>query len=133
MERFPMLRPALALLPLMLGIAPALADQLDCTTIGPKTTLADLQKTYGKANVKTGPVDGPEGTTMTATTIYPADPDKTFMVYWFDEEKQERLAGFTVPEKDTGPGGVKLGMSIKDVQKLNGEPFTLQGFYWDYG
>ena len=127
------LRPLLALLPLAFSIAPAFADQLDCTTLGPKTTLADLKKLYGKANVVTGEVDGPEGTTMIATTIFPKEPDKTFIVYWFDEEKHERLAGFTVPEKDTGPGGVKLGMAIKDVQALNGEPFTLQGFYWDYG
>lgn len=127
------LRPLLALLPLVFSITPVLADQLDCTTLGPKTTLADLQRLYGKANVVTGEVDGPEGTTMIATTIFPREADKTFMVYWFDEEKHERLAGFTVPEKDTGPGGVKIGMSIKDVQALNGEPFTLQGFYWDYG
>ena len=126
-------RPLLALLPLVFSITPAFADQLDCTTLGPKTTLADLQKLYGKANVVTGEVDGPEGTTMIATTIFPKEADKTFMVYWFDEEKHERLAGFTVPEKDTGPGGVKIGMTIKDVQTLNGEPFTLQGFYWDYG
>ena len=115
------LRPILALLPLVLGIIPAFADQLDCTTLGPKTTLADLQKLYGKANVVTGEVDGPEGTTMIATTIFPKEADKTFMVYWFDEEKHERLAGFTVPEKDTGPGGVKIGMAIKDVQALQGQ------------
>jgi hypothetical protein len=38
-----------------------------------------------------------------------------------------------VPAADTAPGGVKVGMGIDEVQALNGEPFTLQGFYWDYG
>jgi hypothetical protein len=124
---------ALATLPLLLA-TPAFADQISCEGVfAAKSTLADFEEAYGKANVVTGEVDGPEGTTMVATTVFPNDEDKTFEVYWFDEVKHERLAGFTVPAKDTAPGGVKLGMSIKDVQKLNGKVFTLWGFYWDYG
>ena len=114
--------------------APAFAADLACdTAITAKTTLADLQKTYGKKNVVTGDVDGPEGTTMSATTIFPKDDAKKFIVYWFDEEKHERLSGYTIPEGGTGPGGLKVGMPIKDVETINGGPFTLSGFYWDYG
>lgn len=124
---------AFALLPLMLA-APALADEIACAgALGPDATLAQIEQTYGKQNVVTGEVDGPEGTTMIATTVFPKDEAKTFQVYWFDEEKHERIAGFTVPAAATGPGGVKVGMAIADVQELNGEPFKLSGFYWDYG
>jgi len=115
--------------------APVLAaEELACDpAITAKTTLADLEKAFGKKNVVTGEVDGPEGTTMIATTIFPKDEKKSFEVYWFDEQKHERLAGYTLAENGIGPGGLKIGMSIKDVEKINDGPFTLSGFYWDYG
>src|SRR4051794_1089456 len=122
---------AFALLPLL--AAPALADEMSCATFGPDTTLAQIEQSYGKANVITGDVDGPEGTTMVATTVFPKDEQKTFQVYWFDEEKHERISGFTLPLDATGPGGIKIGMAIKDVEKINGKVFKVGGFYWDYG
>jgi len=128
-----MLRP-LALLSLIVIAAPAVADELACSgPLGKDATLADIEAAYGKANVVTGDVPGPEGTTMIATTVFGDDADKSFTVYWWDEEKHAHISGFTVPAKDSAPGGVKLGMGIADVEALNGEPFTLSGFFWDYG
>jgi len=128
-------RPLMMALTLTFAAGPVLAaEALTCDgTITAKTTLADLEKAYGKKNVKTGQVDGPEGTTMIATTVFPKDKKKTFQVYWFDEAKHEGLAGYTVSEDGVGPGGLKVGMAIKDVETINGGPFTLSGFYWDYG
>jgi hypothetical protein len=128
-------RPLIVALTLSLAAGPVFAaEELACDqTITAKTTLADLEKAFGKKNVITGEVDGPEGTTMIATTIFPKVEKKTFQVYWFDEEKHERLAGYTIAPDGAGPGGLKIGMSIKDVEKINGGPFTLSGFYWDYG
>lgn len=128
-------RPLMIALGLTFAAGPVLAaEELACDpAITAKTTLADLEKTYGKKNVKTGEVDGPEGTTMIATTVFPKDEKKTFEVYWFDEAKHEGLAGYTVAADGEGPGGLKIGMPIKDVEKINGGTFTLSGFYWDYG
>ena len=115
-------------------VAPALAADLACDpSITAKTTLAELQKTYGKKNVVTGQVDGPEGTSMIATTIFPKDEAKKFIVYWWDEEKHAKLSGYTIPANGTGPGGLKVGMAINDVETINGGPFKVSGFYWDYG
>ena len=128
-------RPLIIALTLTFAAGPVLAaEALNCDgPITAKTTLADLEKAYGKKNVKTGQVDGPEGTTMIATTVFPKDKKKTFEVYWFDEAKHEGLAGYTISEDGVGPGGLKVGMPIKDVEAINGGPFTLSGFYWDYG
>lgn len=128
-------RPLTIALTLTFAASPVLAaPAYNCDgTITAKTTLADLEKAYGKKNVKTGQVDGPEGTTMIATTVFPKDKKKTFEVYWFDEQKHEGLAGYTISEDGVGPGGLKVGMAIKDVETINGGPFTLSGFYWDYG
>ncbi len=127
------MRLALAAL-LMLSAAPAIADEVNCEGVfNQNATLAEIETAFGKDNVVTGEVPGPEGTTMIATTIYPGDAARTMQVRWWDEENIAYLAGVTLAPGDSGPGGVKLGMPIEEVQAINGEPFGLFGFFWDYG
>lgn len=119
---------------LLLSTAPLLAEEIGCEGVfNQNVTLADVEAAFGKDNVVTGEVPGPEGTTMIATTIYPDDPGRTMQVRWWDEENVAYLAGVTLAASDTGPGGVKVGMPIEEVQAINGEPFGLMGFFWDYG
>jgi hypothetical protein len=119
---------------LMLSCAPALSAEISCDGVfNQNATLAEIETAFGKDNVVTGEVPGPEGTTLIATTIYPDDPERTMQVNWWDEENVAYLAGVTLAKADTGPGGVKVGMPIEQVQAINGEPFGLFGFFWDYG
>jgi hypothetical protein len=119
---------------LMLGAAPAFASEIGCDGVFKESaTLADFEAAFGKENVVTGEVPGPEGITMIATTIFPGDPQKEMQVRWWDEENVKYFAGVTLAPGDTGPGGVKIGMPIAEVQAINGEPFGLFGFFWDYG
>lgn len=120
---------------LMLGTAaPALAAEYDCEGLfNPATTLADLEAHFGKENVVTGEVPGPEGTTVIATTIYPGDEEGQIEVHWFDEEKSEFLGAVYLAAADSGPGGVRIGMGIEEIAAINGAPFDLLGFGWDYG
>ena len=128
------LTPSAALAALLLTATPALAEDLTCSgVLGPDSSEARLIETYGKENVVTGDVPGAEGETVLATTVFPNDPARKFQVGWWDEEKREQLAYFTVPANATAPGGVRIGQTVAEVQALNGEPFTLLGFYWDYG
>lgn len=125
---------ALVLFPLLLLAAPAMAADLVCE--GPfaaDSSEARLIEAFGKDNVVTGDVPGPEGSTVLATTIFPNDPAKTIEFGWWDEDKHERVAYFTVPADDTAPGGLKKGLTVKEVEALNGGPFQLYGFFWDYG
>lgn len=127
------MRFALAAL-LLLSAAPALADEIGCEGVfNADTTLADLEAAFGQDNVVTGEVPGPEGTTMVATTIFPGDADREMQVRWWDETNASSFAGVTLAPTDTGPGGLKLGMGIEEVEAINGEPFGIMGFYWDYG
>ena len=124
----------LALVPLLLAAAPALADEIKCDgAFAADSSEARLVETYGKDNVVTGDVPGPEGSTVLATTVFPNDPAKSMEFGWWNEEKLEGTAYFTVPAADTAPGGLRVGMSVKDVEALNGGPFELYGFFWDYG
>jgi hypothetical protein len=119
---------------LMLTAAPVLAEEIGCDGVfNQNATLADFEAAFGKANVVTGEVPGPEGTTMIATTIYPNDPPRTVQARWWDEQNVKYFAGLTVAKGDTGPFGVRVGMPIEEVQAINGEAFTLSGFFWDYG
>lgn len=125
---------AQVLFPLLLLAAPAMAADIACE--GPfaaDSSEARLIEVFGKDNVVTGDVPGPEGSTVLATTIFPNDPAKTIEFGWWDEEKHERVAYFTVPPGDTAPGGLRKGLTVKEVEALNGGPFQLYGFFWDYG
>lgn len=127
------MRLALAAL-LLLSAAPAFAEEYGCEGVfNADATLADIEAVFGKENVVTGEVPGPEGTTMIATTINPGDTVNEFQVRWWDEENTARLAGVTIPLGHSGPGGVQVGMPIEEVEAINGEAFGLFGFYWDYG
>lgn len=124
----------LTLLPLALLATPAFADDLKCD--GPfaaDSSEARLVETYGRDNVVTGDIPGPEGSTILATTVFPNDPEKKMEFGWWDEDSLTQLAYFTVPAKDTAPNGLRTGMTIKEVETMNGAPFALSGFWWDYG
>jgi hypothetical protein len=124
----------LTLLPLLLVATPAFADQMVCD--GPfaaNSSEAALVEAFGRDNVVTGEVDGPEGTTMLATTVFPNDPERRIEVGWWDEDNLSQLAYFTVPPGSSSPQGVAVGMSVAEVEALNGAPFEMMGFWWDYG
>ena len=121
---------------LALGAMSSFSSAAEVTCDGPlapDSNEAALIAAYGADNVVTGNVDGPEGTTMLATTVFPNDPQRKFQVVWWDEATRSRISYFSVPADATAPGGVGRGMTIAEVEALNGEPFTLYGFWWDYG
>ena len=124
----------LLLLPALLLATPAFAEQLTCD--GPfsaDSSEARLVEAFGQENVVTGEVPGPEGSTVLATTIFPNDEAKRIEVGWWDEDGLSQLAYFTVPSGDVAPHGVKTSMTVAEVEALNGAPFEMQGFWWDYG
>jgi hypothetical protein len=126
---------ALAIGPVLAKEKPAPdADQVTCEGVyGADTTEALVVQTFGAENVVTGPVDGPEGTTYTATTIFPDDPDRTMLFSWFDETALTGISSIALSPSQAGPGGVRIGQTVAEVEAINGEPFTLSGFWWDYG
>lgn len=113
---------------------PAMAQKLACEgPFGMDSSEALLIETYGTENVLTGEVDGPEGSTMIATRVFPDQPKKEMTFAWWDEENYADLANVDLPPKAVAPGGVRQGMTIADVEALNGGPFEISGFGWDYG
>lgn len=131
-----------ALMALALASAPAIAktkpipqnDEIACSGVfGPDSSEALVIETFGAKNVVTGIVPGPEGTDLFATTVFGKTPERKLEFVWFDEENRTRLANVELSPELTAPGGVRIGMSVAEVQELNGEPFKVGGFWWDYG
>jgi len=80
-------------------------------------------------------IDGPEGSTLDATLLFPDDPTRRLVVLWQDETRREKPAAVIVRDDSewVGPGGVRLGDELGEVEAINGAPFDVLGFGWDYG
>lgn len=106
-----------------------------------QTTLADLQQQFGKANVQAGQVPGPEGTTLPGAIVYPHSPMQKMTIYWKASKPGASANTLKVEsvvlDEPHSPWhteeGVKIGSTLKELEALNGQPFTLSGFDWDYG
>jgi hypothetical protein len=96
---------------------------------------AKLQQAFGAPNVAIQKVDGAEGETFEASVLYRADPSRRLEVTWIDDKKRSGLSSASAkkPSTWTGPEGIRIGMTLDEVAKLNGQPFRLNGFEWDYG
>jgi hypothetical protein len=90
---------------------------------------------FGDKNVVFTEVDGAEGEKIAATVIFPNDPGRRIELFWADEAKRARLASARPDRANraAAPNGIRPGMSLAEVEKLNGRPFELSGFDWDYG
>jgi hypothetical protein len=100
---------------------------------GPQSSEALLIETFGADNVVTGDLPGPEGTTLLGTTVYPDNENRRMEFFWWDEEELAGLSDVELSRSSKAPGGVRIGMTVAEVTELNGEPFTIGGFWWDYG
>ena len=99
------------------------------------TSRVDLDEIYGGRNVIDATLPGPEGTEYEGTIVFPDNEEQKIEVIWASEEKSGpefvRISGDrTSWQTETG---LTLGMSLKEVQELNGKAFTILGFEWDFG
>ncbi|WP_332691300.1 hypothetical protein [Devosia sp.] len=123
-----------SLLALLAFATPGLAEEIACEgAFAIDSSAARLIEIYGADNVVTGMVPGPEGTEMLATTVFPDNSRKTLQFVWWDEESLTGPSYVDLPSKSTAPGGVRIGMQLKELEALNGEAFDFSGFGWDYG
>jgi hypothetical protein len=123
--------------------APAVAQKNDWLIVpgqrvGPvtaTTSRADLDAVFGKENVQERNPDvsgGPEA----ATVVYPNDASAALAVTW----DRERPAAIRICfGTQTGPcrwrtaSGIRIGMSIRELDKLNGKSFQVDGFNQEQG
>jgi hypothetical protein len=96
---------------------------------------AELRQRYGTAALDSVRIELGEGETAPGTVLYPGDSLQRIEILWRDTLNRRGPARLVLRGSrsrwQVGPG-VSLGTSLKDLERLNGGPFMLAGFAWDY-
>jgi hypothetical protein len=92
-----------------------------------------LAQVFGVQNITFTEVDGPQNTKLPATVLYPKDPKRHLEVLWNNQAARADTSLVVINGQSTwtGPKGLRLGLPIAALEKLNGKPFQLAGFDQD--
>jgi len=133
----------ISILVLLLASAAARAADVDWLivpgervgAITPTTSQAELRKIYGEENVTEAEVDIGEGETEMGTVLFDKDPERRIEILWTDPEAKSAPAWVQINEPRNRwktAEGIAIGTSLHELERMNGRPFTLTGFGWDY-
>ncbi|TCT06541.1 hypothetical protein [Aquabacter spiritensis] len=107
--------------------------------IGRSADAAGLAQLFGAKNVKRGRIPAAEGTTLPGTLVFPDDPRRRIDIVWHDDKARRRPEMVRVGAESiwrvavAADRSVGIGTSLAELERLNGRPFTITGFEWDYG
>lgn len=96
---------------------------------------ADLARAYGAANLSDSAIALGEGETSPGTLLFPDDPQRRIEILWVDPVSRRAFRRLVLRGERslwTLPQGVSLGTNLARLEELNGRPFRLAGFAWDY-
>ena len=104
--------------------------------VGPITaysSLSTLQALFGRDKVKDGKLPAAEGETVDGARIKVAE-GRELEVIWVPDAVNKRISEVSLLGKNWKlDNGLCLGLGIEEVEKINGKPFIVNGFDWDYG
>jgi hypothetical protein len=92
-----------------------------------------LAQIFGPQNLTFTDVNGAGNTKLQGSVLYPKDPKRHLEVLWKNEASRANTSVIVINGQSTwtGPKGLRLGLPIAAVEKLNGKPFQLAGFDQD--
>ena len=111
--------------------APTPANVVACGGVFAKdSTHLKIAVKYDSRNVTFGQVDGPEGSKIPGSILFPNDPKRRLEVLWANEAARSEPSVIAINGKSqwSAPKGMKLGLPIAALEKANGKPFKLSGF-----
>lgn len=94
------------------------------------TTHAKLVTEFGAKNVVFKDVELPGNYLVKASVAFDNDPTKRLVFFWSDEKTRTKLKSVLIeaPSIWVGPGGIRNGLPLKELEKLNGGSFSLVAF-----
>jgi len=123
------------------GLAVTPADPCQLTLRDPGKMLdrqvspALLARTFAPSALRDAAVEIGEGETRPGTVVFPDDPRRRLSVVWRDRPSAGGKIWLMVDGESRWRGyrNVGLGTDLRTLERLNGRPFVLAGFAWDYG
>jgi hypothetical protein len=99
------------------------------------TSEAALRQRFGADAVTQARIELGEGETTPGTVLFAGDSMRRAEIIWADTVSRSRPARVILrgsrSQWDVSPG-ISLGTSLRELERINGRPFTLAGFGWDY-
>src|SRR5262245_10948886 len=102
-----------------------------CTGVfGKDSSHLKLATRFDSRNVTFTEVEGPEGSRLMASVLFPKDPKRRLEVLWQNEASRSDTHLIVINGQSTwtAPKGLRLGLALAALEKLNGKPFRLSGF-----
>lgn len=100
------------------------------------TTVTQLEQQFGKHHVRISDIPGGEGTTLRGVVLYPDDASRRAYLYFQNEKTLRGLHMVRISDATSqwtvGPG-IRIGMPLSELLRINGKPIKFLGFDWDYG
>jgi hypothetical protein len=90
----------------------------------------ELTTAFNSKNVTFTDVEAADGTKVPASILFPNDPKRRLEVWWSDPTHRSDIHLIVIGGKSTwtAPGGLRLGQTLEQVEKINHKPFKLKGF-----
>jgi len=111
--------------------APPSAHVVACTGIfGKDSNHLRLAMTFDYKNVTFADVDAEGGAKVKASIVFPNDPKRRLEVWWSNPAERSGTYLIDIKGKSSwaAPGGMRLGLNLVQMEKLNKKPFKLKGF-----
>jgi hypothetical protein len=94
-----------------------------------------LARTFARRDLREGAIDVGEGETRPGTLVFPDDPRRRLSVVWAERTRPGQATWLMVNGESRWRGyrDIGIGTDLRTLERLNGRPFVLAGFAWDYG
>ena len=89
-----------------------------------------LAMSFDSKNITFADVDASNGTKVPASVLFPDDPKRRLEVWWSNPTARSGTYLIVINGKSTwtAPGGLRLGLTLQQLEKLNKKAFKLKGF-----
>jgi hypothetical protein len=97
---------------------------------GKESSHLKLATRFDSRNLTFTEVDGPEGSRLMASVLFPDDPRRRLEVLWQNEAARADTHLIVINGQSTwtAPKGLRLGLALAALERLNGKPFKISGF-----
>jgi hypothetical protein len=102
----------------------------------PDTGIEQLERRFGKQNVRIGEVPGAEGERVDGVILFPDDASRRAYLYFEDAQRNTGLSLVRVFDEGSRwhlDNGIGLGTPLSKLVAMNGKPIRFLGLDWDYG